>query len=1102
MNSRYWIGLLGLTISGPLIAEPATTKAFDPPQELLELHEQGGLTVRALAAWGLLPDRYWSLALDLRAEGLDLLTADRSQIENWLDDAQKGGRVLSETQRAALNELTAIMDLRPVAEPAVLDVDRLAAAQEDPEVDVDPRSLESALANIPSEELAELPLGMFVAEALMTGDVTLLERALGQRKVEDTDAGEAVMLAATQGDLALIDLLLDAGLPIDVPDADGWTPLMMAVLLGRTDAALHLLARGADGYLETRSGLSAVSVAQTAGETQVLRAVGAEPSETHAWHALFSAVERRDSARAQSLLEAGWPLNAVDPFGGTALMVAAGLGDVESTGLLLEAGAEVDRVATDGATALLIAIQRGEHAIVELLLAFDANADGPEGSAMAPLVAAILVSDEYIGDRLLDNGASIEPLERAATALDPVVLAQEAGMDQLVARMQSGDQEHRIPAGLVFEQALASRNSGVMAGLFEAGRLSPNDVIDDEGVTIAMAMVLSEPFPEDFWQVVLRAGPDLALTDRQGRNLLHFAAGRGMNDVLSALIALDVEQQGEARDAVDAEGRSVLMYAATAGVTDVIQTLIVAGVDSTRPDHDGATPLAVAESLGLHDVADLLRLAGGRPDAGTSEAKLTGEHTESAEASGTIADLDDATALQLAEAQRQMEELLEQMQAAQRQIKEAQRQLEAARLQTTADEMAQVMDVPTGGGLSGPAVDETPSATVVAATDETDARAVLTVLTTPADAQVRIMNIRPRYRDRIELTPGAFDIEVSAPGFQTYRRFHRLGAGEQVLRIALEEAVAAPRPPSPPPAKDRMRDGSDGPDLVFVEGGTFRIGSPTTENGRVARQEQQREVTVGDFWMTRHPITVQDYRAFLDATRYRTAAEGGSGQGVDPGGIGTTYIQCEAAEAGTLAILSDLRQGRLDLALRGRFWRRPGFDQGRDHPVVCLTWREADAYARWLSTQTGRTYRLPTEAEWEYAARAGNGAARPWGEQPELACQHANVADETLQARQSERDWQVHTCADGHEHTSPAGTFASNEFGLHDMIGNVWEWTCSAWGATYGGQEQRCATGGTQRTLRGGSWTSAPDQARSASRLEARSESSSNDRGFRLVRLP
>jgi formylglycine-generating enzyme required for sulfatase activity len=74
-----------------------------------------------------------------------------------------------------------------------------------------------------------------------------------------------------------------------------------------------------------------------------------------------------------------------------------------------------------------------------------------------------------------------------------------------------------------------------------------------------------------------------------------------------------------------------------------------------------------------------------------------------------------------------------------------------------------------------------------------------------------------------------------------------------------------------------MRDGSDGPDLVFVEGGTFRIGSPTTENGRVARHEQQREVTVGDFWMTRHPITVQDYRAFLDATRYRTAAEGGSG---------------------------------------------------------------------------------------------------------------------------------------------------------------------------------------------------------------------------------
>ena len=1105
MNLRYWLYLLGLAVSWPLMAQAVTEGSSDTSQELMELHEQGRLTVRALAAWGLLSDPHWGLALDLRAQGRDLLSADRSQIKGWLDDARDGNLELSETQRGGLIELTAIMDLRREPEKPLEEVADSTPKRAEPVVDVEVQSIVSGLSAVPLEDLVDYPLGMFVAESMLTGDLGLLEWALGELAVSDAHAGEAIMLAAAQGDSALLDLLLNAGLPVDVPDADGWTPLMMAVFLDRTDAALHLMSRGANAHLETREGLSAVALAQNTGATRLLEAMGEPLSLTHAWRPIFAALERRDTARLRTLLSGGWPPNAADSEGFTALMLAARMGDVDAARMLLDAGAGVDAVDSDGGTALLLAIQGKAHAIVELLLAYGAGVDGPEGRAMAPLVAAILVSDEYVAHRLMDSGATFTPSEGGGTALDPVALASQSGMEGLVKRMETGDREGTIEASRIFEQVILADSPRVLEGLFSAGRLSPNDVIDEAGITIAMALVLSDPFPAELWRTALRAYPDIQVTDALGRNLLHFAAGRGMAEVVGDLIQLDLAQDSDARYGTDDDGRTVMMYAASSGVEEVIQTLLAAGIDPSATDVEGVTAAMIADSQGFLEVANLLRGNVAGSEADIAEQELIAGDSVGPDSTGVPLSAPDHLALgQIADAQQQVEDLLRQMKEAQRQVEEAQRLLEEARLQSGLIEEPAVtrgaaISLTAGGAVPPDAV---PGA-IASEEEQADALAVLTVATTPDDARVRIMNIRPRYRDGIGLAPGAYDIEVSAPGYFTYRRFHRLIAGEQVLRIELEKDVleTVTMSAQSAPARDQMRDGVEGPELVFVTGGTFQIGSPATEGGREGRHEQQTEVVVSDFWMTRHPITVQDYRRFLDATRYRTAAEGGSGQSVDSG-AGTTYIQCEAAEAETLAILSDLRQGRLDLVLRGRFWRRPGFDQGRDHPVVCLTWREADAYARWLSTQTGRTYRLPTEAEWEYAARAANGAARPWGEQPELACRHANVADQTLQGQQAERAWQAHTCADGHEHTSPVGSFSPNGFGLHDMIGNVWEWTCSSWSPTYGGQEQRCANSGALRALRGGSWASGPDQARSASRREARVESSSNDRGFRLVRLP
>lgn len=176
-----------------------------------------------------------------------------------------------------------------------------------------------------------------------------------------------------------------------------------------------------------------------------------------------------------------------------------------------------------------------------------------------------------------------------------------------------------------------------------------------------------------------------------------------------------------------------------------------------------------------------------------------------------------------------------------------------------------------------------------------------------------------------------------------------------------------------------------------------------------------------------------------------------------------------------------------------------GWGRGR-RPVINVDWFDATAYARWLSQQTGLAYRLPTEAEWEYAARAGTTTARYWGENPDLACSYANVADWTFQ--QTYPDWTIHECNDGYTYTAPVGLFTANRWDLYDMLGNVWEWTCSLWQNPYAEQEQICnvnyATG--VQVIRGGSWFYSPAWVRSAYRNWNWPSLRNSFLGFRLAR--
>jgi len=168
-----------------------------------------------------------------------------------------------------------------------------------------------------------------------------------------------------------------------------------------------------------------------------------------------------------------------------------------------------------------------------------------------------------------------------------------------------------------------------------------------------------------------------------------------------------------------------------------------------------------------------------------------------------------------------------------------------------------------------------------------------------------------------------------------------------------------------------------------------------------------------------------------------------------------------------------------------------GWGRGK-RPVINVSWEDAMAYAEWLSQQSGVSYRLPSEAEWEYAVRAGTETARFWGDDPNLACQYANVYDLTGK-KARDIGWTHHDCDDGEANTAPVGRYGANPFGLNDMLGNVWEWTADCWHGSYDkaptdGSAWEQADGGdcTRRVVRGGGELSAVRAFRPSRRAQPR----------------
>jgi len=251
-------------------------------------------------------------------------------------------------------------------------------------------------------------------------------------------------------------------------------------------------------------------------------------------------------------------------------------------------------------------------------------------------------------------------------------------------------------------------------------------------------------------------------------------------------------------------------------------------------------------------------------------------------------------------------------------------------------------------------------------------------------------------------------------------------------------------------------------DLRRIPNGTFSQGSPTTEPGRESN-ETPRNVTISrSFWLGKVPVTRAQFSRFVTETRFVTEAEKGQN-----GGFGW--------------------DGKALVQKKDFTWRSPGFPQRDDDPVVLVTFGDANAFVAWASRKTGRRVRLPTEAEWEYAARAGT--TTPW--------YGATSGDEALAL-----GWFKPNATST---THPVAQKRPNAFGLFDMSGNVFEW-CRDIYAPYSESDTidpenttRVGTEPERRVLRGGSWLRDPKRGRSAARHRNPPGSRNADNGFRVA---
>ena len=239
-----------------------------------------------------------------------------------------------------------------------------------------------------------------------------------------------------------------------------------------------------------------------------------------------------------------------------------------------------------------------------------------------------------------------------------------------------------------------------------------------------------------------------------------------------------------------------------------------------------------------------------------------------------------------------------------------------------------------------------------------------------------------------------------------------------------------------------------GMEFVWIPSGCFMMGTDSSEAD--SNEKPVHEVCVDGFWMAKHEVTNKQYR------KYKPHHDSQDYEGVNL--------------------------------------------NGDAQPVVEVSWDDAKAFVIWLNRQSGQNFALPTEAQWEYAARAGTKTERFWGNNADEACKYANVDDQTSRHK---FDWSVgHNCNDGYAGAAPVGYFQANPFGLYDMLGNVREWCEDVYDEKAYEKHERnnplITSGSYNRVIRGGTWDVVPEYVRAANRFGILAVFRHLNLGFRL----
>jgi sulfatase modifying factor 1 len=336
-----------------------------------------------------------------------------------------------------------------------------------------------------------------------------------------------------------------------------------------------------------------------------------------------------------------------------------------------------------------------------------------------------------------------------------------------------------------------------------------------------------------------------------------------------------------------------------------------------------------------------------------------------------------------------------------------------------------------------------------------------------------------------------------------------------LLALALQATAADPLP---------RETNSLGMTLVEIPAGEFnrgmtdeqklRMNHPNTleQGADLIDERPAHPVQISKpFWIGAHEVTVAQFRKFVEETKHATSAE--------------------KAGRGSLVFNPTEKDGVARFVQKPENnWKNPGFAQSEDHPVTCVSWQDAMAFCEWLGKKEGATYRLPTEAEWEYAARAGSDTIYVGGDKPESVYAYGNIGDATLEAAHPGTVKRQHLTItpeeqlDGTVFTAPVGKFKPNAWGLFDTHGNVWEWCSDRYYDRYYQELHKKARDprsgkmaitvdaqgpettpqhkfGDWRSMRGGSWYTGPMASRSASRAYGEAAEAFCYTGFRVVRV-